>query len=64
MDEINPNELFGRQRFMAQIDLGGLPFSRFAQTIDLLAAEVTPGVRHETAQRKNTIKTNKKVKGI
>jgi hypothetical protein len=64
MDEINPNELFGRQRFMAQIDLGGLLFSRFAQTIDLLAAEVAPVVRHETAQRKNTIKTNKKVKGI
>ncbi len=49
-------ELFGHQRFMAQIDIGGLPFSKVAQTIELLAAEVAPVVRRETAQRKNTIK--------
>jgi hypothetical protein len=42
-------ELFGHQRFLAQIDVGGLPFDKVAQTIELLAAEVAPVVRRETA---------------
>jgi alkanesulfonate monooxygenase SsuD/methylene tetrahydromethanopterin reductase-like flavin-dependent oxidoreductase (luciferase family) len=44
------HEMFGHQRFMAQIDIGGLPFSKVAQTIELLATEVAPVVRRETAQ--------------
>jgi probable LLM family oxidoreductase len=42
-------ELFGHQRFMAQIDIGGLPYSKVAQTIELLATEVAPVVRRATA---------------
>jgi probable LLM family oxidoreductase len=38
-------ELFGHQRFMAQIDIGGLPYERLAEAIELLATEVTPQVR-------------------
>jgi probable LLM family oxidoreductase len=45
------HELFGHQRFMAQIDIGGLPYSKVAQTIELLATEVAPIVRRETAKR-------------
>jgi hypothetical protein len=44
-------EIFGHQRFLAQIDLGGLPFSMVARTIELLAAEVAPVVRRESASR-------------
>ncbi len=38
-------ELFGHQRFMAQIDIGGLPFAKVATAIELLAAEVLPALR-------------------
>jgi probable LLM family oxidoreductase len=44
------HEMFKHQRFMAQIDIGGLPFNKVAQTIELLATEVAPVVRRETAK--------------
>lgn len=43
------HELFGHRRFMAQIDIGGQPFSQVARTIELLATEVAPVVRRATA---------------
>ncbi|MBS4210235.1 LLM class flavin-dependent oxidoreductase [Bacillus sp. FJAT-50079] len=42
-------ELFGHQRFMAQMDIGGLPFKKVAETIELLATEVAPIVRKATS---------------
>ena len=39
------HELFGHQRFLAQIDIGGLPFAKVAQGIELLATQVLPVVR-------------------
>jgi alkanesulfonate monooxygenase SsuD/methylene tetrahydromethanopterin reductase-like flavin-dependent oxidoreductase (luciferase family) len=36
------HEPFGHQRFLAQIDIGGLPFTKVAQAIELLAGEVLP----------------------
>ena len=41
--------LFSHQRFMAQIDIGGLPYAKVAEVIELLASEVAPVVRGETA---------------
>jgi probable LLM family oxidoreductase len=38
-------ELFGHDRFLGQIDLGGLPYAKVAQSIELLAADVLPVVR-------------------
>jgi probable LLM family oxidoreductase len=38
-------ELFGHQRFLAQIDIGGVPFKTVAGMIELLAAEVLPAVK-------------------
>lgn len=43
---------------MAHIDLGGLPYNQVAQTIELLATEVAPVVRRETARRSNVITSN------
>lgn len=43
-------ELFGHQRFMAQIDIGGLPFNKVAEGIELLATKVAPIVRKETSK--------------
>ena len=42
-------ELFGHERFLAQVDLGGMPFSMVARTIELLATDVAPVVRREAA---------------
>jgi probable LLM family oxidoreductase len=38
-------ELFGHQRFLAQIDIGGLPFLEVARVIELFAAKVAPVIR-------------------
>lgn len=39
------HELFGHQRFLAQIDIGGLPFAKVAQVIERLACDVLPMVQ-------------------
>jgi len=38
-------ELFGHQRFLAQIDIGGLPFAKVARVIELFAMKVAPVIR-------------------
>jgi alkanesulfonate monooxygenase SsuD/methylene tetrahydromethanopterin reductase-like flavin-dependent oxidoreductase (luciferase family) len=38
-------ELFGVDRFLAQLDLGGMPYDKVARSIELLATEVLPAVR-------------------
>ncbi|MGB6535037.1 MAG: LLM class flavin-dependent oxidoreductase [Xanthobacteraceae bacterium] len=38
-------ELFGHQRFLAQIDIGGLPFANVARVIELFASKVAPVIR-------------------
>ena len=47
---LRQHELFGHQRFIAQMDIGGLPFSKVAKGIEMLATEVAPVVRRETAR--------------
>lgn len=44
-------ELFGHQRFIAQMDLGGMPFKNVAENIERLATEVAPAIRKETRKR-------------
>lgn len=39
------HELFRHDRFMAQIDIGGLPHAKVANAIELLATDVLPAVR-------------------
>lgn len=43
-------ELFGHQRFMVQIDIGGIPFEHVVKEIELLATEIAPIVRKETSK--------------
>lgn len=45
------HELFGHQRFLAQIDIGGLPFAKVAQVIELLASDVLPIVNKSLVNR-------------
>ena len=44
------HELFGHQRFIGQVDIGGMPFDKVAQVIELLGTEVAPVVRREMAK--------------
>jgi alkanesulfonate monooxygenase SsuD/methylene tetrahydromethanopterin reductase-like flavin-dependent oxidoreductase (luciferase family) len=43
-------ELFRHQRFIGQIDIGGMPFDKVAKAIELLGTEVAPVVRREIAK--------------
>jgi len=47
---LHQHELFGHQRFIAQMDIGGMPYSKVAASIEMLATEVAPIVRRETAK--------------
>jgi len=40
-------ELFGHDRFLAQVDLGGVPHTEVMKVIELLGAEVAPVLRRE-----------------
>jgi probable LLM family oxidoreductase len=42
--------LFRHHRFIAQIDIGGLPYAKVAEVIELFANEVAPVVQRETAE--------------
>lgn len=43
------HELFNHSRFLGQFDIGGLPYAKAIESIELLAAEVAPVIRRETA---------------
>ncbi|KWU53899.1 luciferase [Bacillus mycoides] len=43
-------ELFGQQRFMAQIDFGGVPFDKIEKNMELIATEIMPAVRKYTTK--------------
>jgi alkanesulfonate monooxygenase SsuD/methylene tetrahydromethanopterin reductase-like flavin-dependent oxidoreductase (luciferase family) len=45
------HRLFGHQRFIVQSDIGGLPYAKVADVIELLATEVAPVVRRELGAR-------------
>ncbi|MDQ0229129.1 LLM class flavin-dependent oxidoreductase [Metabacillus malikii] len=44
---LKQHELFGHQRFLAQVDIGGQPFEYVMNSIELLATEIAPRVRKE-----------------
>jgi probable LLM family oxidoreductase len=45
------HELFGHQRFMAQISVGTMPHDKVMRAIELFGTEVAPAVRKELARR-------------
>lgn len=45
------HELYGHQRFMAQIDFGGVPFDKIAKNIELIATEIMPAIKKHTAKK-------------
>jgi alkanesulfonate monooxygenase SsuD/methylene tetrahydromethanopterin reductase-like flavin-dependent oxidoreductase (luciferase family) len=47
-------EIFGHDRFMAQMSLGDLPHDRAMRSIELFGGEVAPIVRRELSSRSQT----------
>lgn len=47
---LHQHELFGHQRFIAQMDIGGQSFSDVAKGLELFANEVVPIVKRETSK--------------
>ena len=43
------HELYGHQRYIAQIDFGGVPFERVMKNIEIIGTEILPAVRKYTA---------------
>jgi alkanesulfonate monooxygenase SsuD/methylene tetrahydromethanopterin reductase-like flavin-dependent oxidoreductase (luciferase family) len=44
-------ELFGNQRFMAQMSIGTMPHDKVMRAIELFGTEVAPAVRKELGRR-------------
>src|SRR4051795_4439628 len=47
-------ELFGNDRFLAQLSVGPMPHAELMRSIELLGTEVAPAVRDEVAKRRRT----------
>jgi probable LLM family oxidoreductase len=48
------HDLFGHQRFMAQMSVGTMPHAQVMRSIELLGTEVAPAVRSELSRRATT----------
>ena len=44
------HELFGHQRYIAQLDFGGVPFDKIMKNIELIGNEILPAVKKYTAK--------------
>lgn len=45
------HELFGHQRYLAQMDFGGMPFDKLMKNIDIIGTEILPAIRKYTAKK-------------
>ncbi|MFC5650955.1 LLM class flavin-dependent oxidoreductase [Paenibacillus solisilvae] len=45
------HELFGHQRYIAQMDFGGVPFDKLAKNIEIISKEILPAIRKYTATK-------------
>lgn len=44
------HEQFGHQRYIAQIDFGGMPFDKLMKNIELIGSEILPAIKKYTAK--------------
>ncbi|MDL4842975.1 LLM class flavin-dependent oxidoreductase [Aquibacillus rhizosphaerae] len=45
------HELFGHQRYIAQMDFGGMPFDKLRKNIELIGTEILPAIKKHTAKK-------------
>jgi probable LLM family oxidoreductase len=51
---LEQHEIFGHDRFLAQLSVGPMPHAELMRSIELLGTEVAPVVRDEVAKRRRT----------
>ncbi|WP_205414536.1 hypothetical protein, partial [Klebsiella pneumoniae] len=45
------HELFGHQRYIAQMDFGGVPCKNLMKNIDIIGNEILPAIKKHTAKK-------------
>lgn len=45
------HEVFGHQRYIAQIDFGGMPFEKLKQNLEIIGTEILPAIKKYTAKK-------------
>lgn len=45
------HEVFGHQRYIAQIDFGGMPFDKVMKNVDVIGTDILPAIRKYTAKK-------------
>ncbi|MGN8647416.1 LLM class flavin-dependent oxidoreductase [Gracilibacillus sp. HCP3S3_G5_1] len=50
------HEQFGHQRYIAQIDFGGIPFDKAMKNIECIGTEIMPAIKKYTAKSKEELK--------
>lgn len=45
------HELFGHQRYIGQMDFGGVPFDQLMRNIDIVGTEILPAIKKHTAKK-------------
>lgn len=45
------HELFGHQRYIAQMDFGGIPFDKLMKNIELIGSEILPAIKKYTVKK-------------
>lgn len=45
------HEMFGNQRFIGQMDFGGVPLDKLKKNIELIGTEILPAIRKYTKQQ-------------
>lgn len=50
------HEQLGHQRYIAEIDFGGIPFDKVMKTIEIIGTEILPAVKKYTAKSKEGVK--------
>ncbi|WP_313891868.1 LLM class flavin-dependent oxidoreductase [Psychrobacillus sp.] len=45
------HELFGHQRYIGQMDFGGIPFDKLMKNVELIGTEILPAIKKYTAKK-------------
>ncbi|HWL11370.1 MAG TPA: LLM class flavin-dependent oxidoreductase, partial [Ureibacillus sp.] len=45
------HEIYGHQRYLAQMDFGGVPFDSLMKNVEIIGNEILPAIRKYTAKK-------------
>ena len=52
---LHQHEVFGHQRYLGQIDFGGMPYDQVMKQIETIGSEIIPAVKKYTASQMHTV---------